>query len=450
MVGEHDFAVGDEANLDVQMGAVEVDAIAAYERLIRHAQARQAAMVSQLMARRRNLASQEFSTTGRWVDDGELVRSVVTEVAMARQVSATGAERQLGIAAGLEAMPRTAELFATGTISERVVRAVTTECAELAPDDAASVDAVLAPELGPLTARRAGQATRRQVLACDPHAAHVRAVHERADRYVAARPGPHGTGYLDSKLSAEQVQACWGALDAAARGIRAAGDGRSLSQIMADTLVQRVTGQESASDVPVEVGLLMRPETLFGAEDTPALLAGYGPVPAGLARAMTAATRVSVLRLFTDPADDVVTGRDPRRRRFDGPLGELIRAADQDCQRPWCDGRIADIDHRTPYAAGGATIRANADSYCRRSHLTRHLSGWQTRCVQHHGDTPQVIEWLTPTGHRYRSRRPHPLGHGPPVIVPRRPPVESLGERRLRNLLDGSRANASAPGTEAA
>ena len=108
----------------------------------------------------------------------------------------------------------------------------------------------------------------------------------------------------------------------------------------------------------VEVNVLMRPETLLGGEDAPALLAGYGPLPPGIARKLTAHSRVWIRRLFTDPADETITGRDPKRRRFDGALGELVRAADQHCQQPWCDCRIIDIDHRTPTAAAGRRSEA--------------------------------------------------------------------------------------------
>ncbi|MGH3322035.1 MAG: DUF222 domain-containing protein [Streptosporangiaceae bacterium] len=435
VLGGHDFALPERATHDQEMGADEVDAIVAYERLIRHAQAGQAAMIEALRNKRRQVVQRQSSLTGELVDDGATIKSLITEVAMARQVSAAGAQTQFSFAVVLASMPQTAGLLRAGVISERVARAAVTECAELSPENAARVDAALAGELPELTAKRAAAAARRLVIGIDPHAAHVRARRERADRYVCARPGPHGTGFLDAKLTAEQTQACWTALDAVARGLRSEGDPRTIGQLMADTLVERVTGQVRADDVGVEVNVLMRPETLLGDEDTPALLAGYGPIPAGLARELTDRSNVWLRRLFTDAHDDTITGRDPTRRRFDGPLGALIRAADQQCGRPWCDCRIVDIDHRHPYAAGGPTTRANGDGYCRRSHTTRHLPGWQVACVDFDGDAPKVLEWTTPTGHRYRSRRPRPLGHGPPVTVPRTGPGESAAEHRLRKHL---------------
>jgi hypothetical protein len=59
---------------------------------------------------------------------------------------------------------------------------------------------------------------------------------------------------------------------------------RTQHQVMANLLVERVTGQRSAEDVPVEVHLVMTDRALFGADETPAWLVGHGPLSAGTAR----------------------------------------------------------------------------------------------------------------------------------------------------------------------
>ena len=68
----------------------------------------------------------------------------------------------------------------------------------------------------------------------------------------------------------------------------AAGDSRSRGQIMADTLVERVTGQTTAEAVPIEVNLILPATTLFArpgepGRDEPAVIPGHGPVPAAWA-----------------------------------------------------------------------------------------------------------------------------------------------------------------------
>jgi hypothetical protein len=54
---------------------------------------------------------------------------------------------------------------------------------------------------------------------------------------------------------------------------------------MADTLVERLTGQPSAGDVNVELQIMMPLEALLDPHSVkPATIPGYGPLPADLAR----------------------------------------------------------------------------------------------------------------------------------------------------------------------
>jgi hypothetical protein len=53
---------------------------------------------------------------------------------------------------------------------------------------------------------------------------------------------------------------------------------------MADTLVALVTGQDTATDIPLEVQVIITDRALLAGDDTPALIPGYGPVPAAWAR----------------------------------------------------------------------------------------------------------------------------------------------------------------------
>jgi hypothetical protein len=61
-------------------------------------------------------------------------------------------------------------------------------------------------------------------------------------------------------------------------------DDRSRGQVMADALVERVTGRPADVPQPVALNLVMSDRTLFGRDGSPAVLEGYGPIPAGVAR----------------------------------------------------------------------------------------------------------------------------------------------------------------------
>jgi hypothetical protein len=100
-----------------------------------------------------------------------------------------------------------------------------------------------------------------------------------------------------------------------------------VAKVMADTLVERVTGQHSAPAVPVEVQLVMTDRALLAGDSEPAELNGYGPLPAPLARDSLRGDNDSpsaqradmwLRRLYTTPDGRSLIAMDTRRRCFDG------------------------------------------------------------------------------------------------------------------------------------
>src|SRR5690606_22468512 len=81
--------------------------------------------------------------------------------------------------------------------------------------------------------------------------------------------------------------AAYAALKSAADKARAAGDERTRGQVMADQLVESVTGR-SAGTTPIQVELVMTDDALLRGGDEPAVIPGYGPLPAGWARGLIA------------------------------------------------------------------------------------------------------------------------------------------------------------------
>jgi hypothetical protein len=173
---------------------------------------------------------------------------------------------------------------------------------------------------------------------------------------------------LVADLPAEQAAACFGALRRAVAEHYVTADTvtRSRSQILADTLVERLTGQATAGDVSVEVQVLVPVEALLDpTSPIPAQIAGHGPIPADIAREMVATTagKKSLRRLVT--RDGIVIGGDSRRRTFDGVLETFIRARDGNrCTAPYCDAPIRHIDHKKRWIDGGPTEFTNGNCLC--------------------------------------------------------------------------------------
>lgn len=222
--------------------------------------------------------------------------------------------------------------------------------------------------------------------------------------------------YLTGFLPVAQGVACHAALQRQADTLRAAGDPRSRGQIMADTLVERVTGRARADGTPVDVSLIVTDQTLLGGGHQPGRIEGYGPVPPAVVRQLTRdADRVWLRRLFTSPTGSSLVALDSRARLFDGQLRRFVILRDQTCRTPWCDAPIRHVDHITRAVDDGETSAENGQGLCEACNYAKEAPGW--RALRPPGRR-HVVEMIAPTGHRRRSRAPDvPGGTGYPVRV---------------------------------
>ena len=393
----HDFG----ADPSHEFGANRIDAIVALDRSIRAAQAEQLAQIAALVEER-----SKFMGLNR----GDPTLSVIGEVGMARNIGPTAAGTQVGLALGLDRLPRVKKLFLDGLVSEPVVRAVVKESVSLAADDFVVLDGEIADQLPGLTPIRAGQLTARAVIRIDADAARERATRNRADQRVSLFPDTDGVAHLHARGPAEQILAAHTALDDHARALRAAGDDRTLGQIMTQTLVERVTGQRYADDVTVEVQLVMDAATLLAADDgEPVDLPGYGPISPSVADDIIAgAPNAWLRRLLVDPVDGTLVVREPRRRHFDPTTAGHIRTRDRRCRQPGCDLKIRHHDHIHAHIDGGLSTTDNGQGLCIRSHTLKHQPGWTVT------SKGKATIWQTPTGHTY-------ISHPPPLVPKDRP-----------------------------
>ena len=147
-----------------------------------------------------------------------------------------------------------------------------------------------------------------------------------------------------------------------------------------------------------EIMVLINAETLFGADDQPAELHGYGPISAEAARRLArSATRWT--GLVQDPQTGEILGVG-RRRKVPAGLARWLRARDGTCRFPGCrvSTAVSEIDHTTDWAQGGPTDHGNLAHLCRRHHRFKTLGFW-TACQP----KPGIMEWTSPTGRTYRT-----------------------------------------------
>jgi 5-methylcytosine-specific restriction endonuclease McrA len=416
---------------------------------------------------------------------------VGAQIALARRESPARGGRLLGLARALVTeMPHTLAALQVGQLSEWRATVLVRETACLSAADRCAVDEELAADAGTfagagdraLAARARAAAYRR-----DPGSVARRASHAVADRQVSLRPAPDTMAYLTALLPVAEGVAVHAALCRHAESLRAAGDARSRGQVMADELVERITGTPGGIS-GIEIQLIMTDRTLFESDGEPARLPGYGIVPAGWARSLltTAPAGSSALntgddnhrgiradgtnsgadsepnsgadkalstgtgadsgvdsdadsgagkalstwlrRLYTAPGTGDLVAVDSRARLFPPGLRRFIQIRDDTCRTPYCDAPIRHLDHIVPWRSAGPTTLANGAGLCEACNRIKEIPGWSARPV---AGPRHTLQLTTPTGHSYHSAAPPlPGAHADPPS-----PASGLASRLRRREL---------------
>ncbi len=407
---------GDPGRVGKRSDAERIDQLRVLEELKAGTAAAQARVTAALDA------SVRAERAARGVPASERARGIGAQVALARRDSPHRGGRHLGFARALvHEMPHTLDALSSGRISEWRATLLVRETACLTREDRGRVDEALVGDpsrLEGLGDRALTAAARRLAYQLDPEAALRRVRGAEKDRRVTLRPAPDTMSLLTGLLPVAQGVAAMAALSQEAERARAAGDSRSRGQVMADTLVERVTGQAIASATPVTVNLVMTERALLEGDDEPAEVLGYGPVPAGTGRDLLRRhtetddpdARAWLRRLFTHPGTGELVAMQTKAEDFPAALRQLLVFRDQTCRTPWCDAPVRHADHARRRADGGETSAGNGQGLCEQCNYVKEAERWAAAehaasSIGHH-----VVETVTPTGHRYRSRPPPQLG----------------------------------------
>ena len=152
-----------------------------------------------------------------------------------------------------------------------------------------------------------------------------------------------------------------------------------------------------------------------------------GAAKGGSATEDKTAARVWLRRLFADPVDGSLVGRDAKRRLFRGSLRAFIVARDQTCRTPYCDAAIRDIDHIVAWAAGGSTTPEQGQGLCRRCNLDKQAPGWSAHVLDVPAHT-HTVSTTTPTATRAAA-------HAPPLLPTYRPPPDRAADDAVLSRL---------------
>lgn len=217
--------------------------------------------------------------------------------------------------------------------------------------------------------------------------------------------GAVGVGASDSAASAS---------DSANDSEVQPGQHRSMDMKRADALTSIAAWslQQSTVDVklhrrPVTVNVTIDLPTLLGLAENPGQLAGYGAIPASVARILASDGKWQ--RFITDPQTGTLL--DFGRESYEPPqaLVDFLIARDRTCRFPGCrqSAARADLDHAKSWESGGETSAANLGALCRRHHRLKTHGGWK---LKSHSDG--ACTWTSPLGKIYE--------------VPARPMLEAI------------------------
>jgi hypothetical protein len=143
---------------------------------------------------------------------------------------------------------------------------------------------------------------------------------------------------------------------------------------------------------------------LFGQTDEPAILDGYGPIPASIARQLLADGANSFTRVLIDPRDGAPLEIGRTSYRITKAMRHALRLRDGKCTFPGCNNNALDneADHLTAWQHGGTTGISNLAQLCPKHHRLKHNTGWTpTQATE-----SQSPGWASPTGRHYPAEQP--------------------------------------------
>ncbi|MFE7504328.1 HNH endonuclease [Promicromonospora sp. NPDC057488] len=319
-------------------------------------------------------------------------------------------------------MPCTFAALQAGVLSQWRATLLVRETSHLSLEHRALIDEEICgpahlAELARMGTRRLIARIKELAAQLDVHACVKRNAKAVSERRVSIRPAPDLMVYLTALVPMAQGVQAYAQLKTHADTAKASGDGRGVGQIMADTLIERVTAREPgrANDVPVTINLLVSDETLLAGGNQPGVVvegapAGAGVLPAPVARNLAAQaidTDTAWLRsIYVNPHGRLLATTSTSRFHPQG-LASLLRAREQGiCATTWCDAPIRHTDHITPHAQGGPTSLDNGQGLCARCNHAKQAPGWHQKTTHLNG--LHAVETITPTGHTYVSVAPTP------------------------------------------
>ncbi len=384
-------------------------------------------------------------------------RFAAMEIGAALHLSPLAARARVEHALHLvDAMPRTLAAQRRGDIDPLRTRILAEATASLPAELADAVLDAATARAATCTPSQLRAEITRTVIRLDPEGAADRAKRAKRARDVYSQPQPDEMASVTALLAADKAARMMWLLNVMADGSRGPDDDRDAGQRRADALTDIIDALTTAghldirrdaagaapnveeqTDAPTNrrahaaprvcLTVYVNATTLAGLDDLPADIAGHGPVTADLARDIAASATIIRTALVYRGCGEHGSGGSPTTScvhpgcapgRFCGTtldfgrevyrppaaLDDHIRTRDRVCRFPGCrmPAMRCDLDHATPFEAGGATCPCNLNALCRQHHLAKTFTGWTEAA-----DTQGNVTWRSPLGRSYTDPPEH-------------------------------------------
>ncbi|BCW80995.1 HNH endonuclease signature motif containing protein [Arthrobacter sp. NicSoilC5] len=374
--------------------------------------------------------------------------SAVEEIAGVLTISSAAAGALVEHSRRICSLPLVFEALATGDMSWQHARIVADETESVDWTGAAALVAHFFDPDAPQPARGAAPG---ELVPCrfrakvrgwrerhHPESIQKRHAKSTADRRMEYTPDKDGMAWVSLYLPGDTACAIWNRTTATARGLQGPDEERTLTQLRPDIAASlllgagQMAGEGSTGTAPgtqgvTGIGKVPAPRAdvlvtvpvfaLLGLTDEPAVLDGFGPIPASMARKLVADGADSFYRVLVDPRDGAPLEIGRKNYRLTEAIKRWIRMRDAKCTFPGCTNRTPDneTDHLQAWQHGGTTGTSNLAQLCPKHHRLKHHSQW-TPDPANKNEPPG---WTSPTGRHYNPEHPDPEPtHWPPESWP--------------------------------
>ena len=340
------------------------------------------------------------------VDDAER-----EEVAAALRLSGSSAQMRIDVARTLvNHLPNTCSALASGEISPSHATTIARETAS-AIRDGLSPLAIFAVEEKALahcefhTPAQVANKVRSTLAKIAPEEFEESVANARDTRRISCYRESDGLSTIVAILPAEDAQIVMSAIESFVLQDEQESDSdhRSMDMKRADALaalaswaLAQSSGEVRPHRRPITVNVTVDLPTLLGLAENPGQLAGYGAIPASLARSLAADSRWR--RFITEPTTGALLDFGRESYEPPQPLVDFLLARDRTCRFPGCraPAYLSDLDHAQSWESGGTTSAANLGALCRRHHRLKTHGGWKLE-----SSIDGSCLWTSPHGKRY-------------------------------------------------